>query len=501
MSTQEAPLRLRYYFSATLLILFLFPISVAHATYPENVTATPGYCTTGNVTLSWDPPAEGAYIAQSVTDTHDFSDGNPALSETLNFANPLPPGNYSVETFGFDNNWQNQLWYDPDTFNPSFTVPTGHTLSSYVATGTIPDNDGAVDNTQFLLFADASNPNAIAYAISDNGTVIATTSATTYTLTGLNPTKSHYIEVGTIVANQPANWWVGAVSCPVPDLTSWGTNNDPSYGTTGESESFTANVFNAGNADASNFPNIFQIMDSTMTNTIARVDAGIISSLPRWGTTEISSSYTFNTPGDYNIRACANMDTSGAVTTLDSDPDNNCSAWQPLNVSPPAPSCPTLSVNKTDINAGDPVTLTWSCRNASSCTEVSNTDGFVTGGSLSGSHSATPTATGPATYGLTCDGSTFYFPSVTVHSPTVSLIATPARVPAGATTTIAWSSSDTSSCSITKNGKPFSSGPTSSLGVADTITGQTKYVITCHTYGADVTSSIVANVGPDFQDF
>jgi hypothetical protein len=167
-----------------------------------------------------------------------------------------------------------------------------------------------------------------------------------------------------------------------------------------------------------------------------------------------------------------------------------------------AATCSTLSVSSTDINTGSPVTLTWSCSNAPSCTEISNSDGFSTGGGISGSDVANPSiSSGTVTYGMTCGGSNFYFPTVSVHSPSVTITASPARVQSGGSSTIAWSSVGATSCSVTKNGSSWKTG-TSNTGVVEAnITTQTVYAITCHTNGADATGSATVNIGANYQQF
>jgi hypothetical protein len=154
-------------------------------------------------------------------------------------------------------------------------------------------------------------------------------------------------------------------------------------------------------------------------------------------------------------------------------------------------------VSKTDINVGDSDTLTWSCTNTSSC---NSTGGFSTGGKTSGHASVTPATTGLITYGITCSGAPFYFPQIDVHSPDVSISASPTRVLVGGNTTVSWTSTHTLSCSITKNGSAWKSG-LSNAGVTTPIQTQTTFTITCSTSGAPVTDSVVVDVQADFQEF
>jgi hypothetical protein len=103
---------------------------------------------------------------------------------------------------------------------------------------------------------------------------------------------------------------------------------------------------------------------------------------------------------------------------------------------------------------------------------------------------------------MTCDGQPIPpFPTITIHSPAVNITANPLRVVVGNQTNVSWTSNDTTSCAVTKNGNAWNTG-LNNVGVKDTVTAQSTYAITCHTtYGGDVTSSVIVNVGPAFQEF
>ncbi len=493
-----------YFLYTSLLVLVIFPFSLAHATYPSNITVTAGSCSAGTVSLSWGPPDETTYLITWISyEPHDFSASN-TFSKTYNLSDPLPPGSYYIDTSGYDSGY-NGLWYG--TSLGSTHVSAGDTVTSVTQSGTISGNDGGNDYVDSFLFTDPSNVNMLAYAIADNGTILATTTGTSYTVTGLSTTTSHYIQVGTIVANQTNGiWYSDAIECPLPDVIAGGNNEFAPYPIlTGQSESFSNDVQNWGDAVATNFPNIFQIVDSTMTNTIARVDAGTISSLDGEGaSTPLSGSYTFTTPGTYYVRTCANMNTSGATVITESDSDNNCNNWSPLTVTSPPPACSTLTATPSTIDTGGTVHLTWLCQNVSSCAAISNTDGFTTNGHTSGSGSAVPSTPNDAlTYGMTCDGTNFYFPPVAVVTPTVNISANPARVrQSGATTTVSWNSSnvDPSSCSVKQNGATLSSGLNNGSTIA-TINSQTTFSISCSASGPTVTSSAAVNIAPGFLEF
>ncbi|MDO8589756.1 MAG: CARDB domain-containing protein [bacterium] len=121
-----------------------------------------------------------------------------------------------------------------------------------------------------------------------------------------------------------------------PDLTAGATTAMPSPSIPGESVSFSSSVSNIGTDVALNFHNIFQVSNSSMTSTIVRVDTGIVPSLAVGSSTNISGSHAFVSSGTYNVRACANMLTSGNMNIDidgESDVTNNCGLWTIVEVS------------------------------------------------------------------------------------------------------------------------------------------------------------------------
>jgi hypothetical protein len=244
-----------------------------------------------------------------------------------------------------------------------------------------------------------------------------------------------------------------------------------------------------------------------------------------------SGSINYNTPsiaGAYGYYVQANKSSTGetvisnkftvtvnpALVTSCSDGANNppacntCSSpliWNGsacVSSPPPPPSvtCSTLDANPTDIDIGSSVALTWVC--SATCPAISNSDGFSTGNKASGSDTATTTKTGSVTYGMTCGGSTFYFPPVTVESPQVSISATPTRVIPGGSTSVSWTSSGVTSCTVSRNGALWETG-TSSPGVVDAnLSGQVTYLLSCNTAtGPSATDSVIVDVNADYSEF
>src|SRR3989344_3594927 len=116
-----------------------------------------------------------------------------------------------------------------------------------------------------------------------------------------------------------------------PDLIVGPTNtSNVAYGNT---TPFSATVTNSGNATASNFPNIFQVANSDISNTIAYVPAQTIATLGASASNGIYASYALPV-GSYNVRACTNRDTTFAIGISESNQDNNCGPAGPLNWTP-----------------------------------------------------------------------------------------------------------------------------------------------------------------------
>ena len=302
--------------------------------------------------------------------------------------------------------------------------------------------------------------------------------------------------------------WDGShCNTPPPDLTAGATTLSPTPGFTGQSESFSAPVSNIGSGPASNFPNIFQIDNSSLSATVAMVGATTVSSLAPGASTSISGAYTFASAGTYNVRACANFNTSWAGSIPESNPSNNCGAWQTVTIAYPVPTA-TLIPAQTIIDSGQSATLHWNATNATSCTS----GGFPTGGATTGSASVSPSTT--SNYQVSCTGPggtvSSNIATVTVRVPTVSIGATPTRVPAGGSITVSWTASNVNTCTIMRNGVlwktlPADSSRALSGSASDTITTQTTYVISCTNNASSsataATATQIVNVLQSFREF
>ncbi|MFA5876784.1 MAG: CARDB domain-containing protein [Candidatus Paceibacterota bacterium] len=188
----------------------------------------------------------------------------------------------------------------------------------------------------------------------------------------------------------------------------------------------------------------------------------------------------YNTPGSYCIQGELTSNSgswnilykmySGAGTAS----ATKTYALTYINASP-APTT-SISLAPTSISAGYSSALTWSSTNATSCTGT----GFSTGGALSGTVSVSPSQT--TTYSVSCTGAggtaqgsatlTVTPPS---SSPSILLTASPSSVTAGGSTTLSWTSSNTSYCSSTQ----FDTAGATSGSITITPNASTNYTLTC----------------------
>jgi hypothetical protein len=143
-----------------------------------------------------------------------------------------------------------------------------------------------------------------------------------------------------------------------------------------------------------------------------------------------------------------------------------------------APPVATISAAATTVASGAMTTLTWDSTNATACT---GSDGWTGALSPSGSQ-MTAALTTSTTYSLTCSGpgGTSSPAAVTVvvaPAATVTLMANPQTVVAGATSTLVWTSTNATSCSA--SGGWSGDLATSGTQVTAALTTSTAYSLTC----------------------
>jgi hypothetical protein len=300
---------------------------------------------------------------------------------------------------------------------------------------------------------------------------------------------------------------------------------------------------------------MFQVIDSNNNNFTFRT-ANTVSSLPAGQSTTIAGSIPVSggsslPAGTYRVRACANENTSWGGSIAESNPNNNCGAYQSFTVqtvcygqgctpsnpcsggscscsagwsgqpktgtpsaccSPTAGVCPalptaTLSVVDATVDVGQSTTLHWNSQNATACTGT----GFTAGGPSGSRGTGTLNTPGTQPYQVICTGSggasAPAFASVDVLQPTATISANPARVKSGSSTTLTWSGSSVKSCTVSGPGVSVSGNATAgsfttgSPKTISTVTAQSVYTITCQTNGSPVTDTVIVNLLPDFTTF
>jgi hypothetical protein len=145
-------------------------------------------------------------------------------------------------------------------------------------------------------------------------------------------------------------------------------------------------------------------------------------------------------------------------------------------VTPPATV--SLTANPQSVVVGATSTLTWTSTNATSCTA----SGGWTGAQATSGTQVTAALTTSTTYSLTCTGaggaSTPAAVTVVVAPvATVTLMASPQSVAAGATSTLTWTSTNATSC--TASGGWTGTEPTGGTQVTAALTTSTSYSLTC----------------------
>ncbi|HEY0948534.1 MAG TPA: CARDB domain-containing protein [Candidatus Paceibacterota bacterium] len=295
---------------------------------------------------------------------------------------------------------------------------------------------------------------------------------------------------------------------PQPDLVAGTvTAGSPQAGV---SATLSADVTNVGPATSGSFPILFQVSE-----TGALAQSGYLAALGSGASRSGSASYTFPAAGTYQVRACANYNTSWTAITTESNYANNCGPWTTITVSsapqPPALSC---SVSPTSVALGGSVTYR---ANPSGGASGPYTWVAADGGSYGTGATVTRTFTASGTYAMNVDTSSTarsYCPNVTVTSNACSgastnltITATPERVRAGQSSTITWNATgvngESATCTVSGPGiswsSPVSAAPQCSVGgsASATIASQSTYTLTC----GGVSENVVVNVIPKIIEF
>ena len=186
-------------------------------------------------------------------------------------------------------------------------------------------------------------------------------------------------------------------------------------------------------------------------------------------------------------------------------------------------SCnPTLSASPSSIDLGQTTSLNWSIPSSACATSCKFSDGHAVTGAT-GSYTVTPpapTSGSTVTYAISCPANSTYTAQtpVTVVVPSASITAAPPRVHAGDSSTITWSATNIDSCSITRNGDPWTTpagitltdipaDPSRNVASSsdDLVSSQTVYRISCvndsGTVVAQAAAQAIVNVIPGFEQF
>ena len=205
---------------------------------------------------------------------------------------------------------------------------------------------------------------------------------------------------------------------------------------------------------------------------------------------------------------------------------SNGSWYQNSNsCAPPAASCPTTTIGSCSLSptasggtsgsciAGYTGSCSYSCSNgtwyasSNSCAAPANCTtpwGNTIASGVSVLAFSTPSvvspAACPASQNRLCTSGTlsgsYQYQNCTVLNPTATISASPTRVQSGKTTTVTWSSTDTTSCTVSGPGLS-ASGTSGSQPV--TVTSQAVYTVSCNSGAATATATV--NVVPTFQEF
>jgi hypothetical protein len=162
----------------------------------------------------------------------------------------------------------------------------------------------------------------------------------------------------------------------------------------------------------------------------------------------------------------------------------------------PSPT-PTVQItaSPSSLTAGSSSTLTWSSTHASSCTASGAWSGTK---ATSGSQSA-GALTANSTFTLTCTGtagsasqSAVVTIAATSAMPTVQLVANPASITSGSSSTLMWSSTNASSCSASGGW----SGAKSTSGSQSTgnLTANATFILTCTGAAGSASQSAIVSV-------
>ncbi len=163
-----------------------------------------------------------------------------------------------------------------------------------------------------------------------------------------------------------------------------------------------------------------------------------------------------------------------------------------VSVTAAAPSV-TFTANPATVKSGATSMLTWTSTDDSSCTA----SGGWSGSQPTSGSKATASMTATTRFILTCTGaggSATQSATITVAAtaPSISLSASPSRVASGGKSTLAWSSSNATSCTAASGWSGTLA--TSGTRVTGAISAATTYTVSCTGAGGTATQSVTVGV-------
>lgn len=500
-----------------------YVVNVPSQSFPYSLSVTP---------ITNQPPTAPT-VTCSPSPVNINTDVNVALTST-------DPQNQNV-SYGVD-------WTGGSTVNSGWTAPvpsgTSQTITktggfaapgTYTVTGFAKDTSGSQSTGSSCTFtvtaaAPTVSLTATPGSVNPGGSAtLAWTSTGATSCTGTNfstgGATSGSVSTGALSATQ-----MYSVSCTGPggnasdsaqvtvntaaDLTAGGVSLSNGSPVAGTGLSLTAQATNIGNSPSGSFPVLFQVQDSA-GNNVSMVDSSYLAGLAVGASAPASIPYTFSAAGAYQVRACANENTSMVPIVTESNYANNCGGWTSVTVAPPAPTG-ALSCTVSNQNPTPGTTITYTVTPSNGATGP-YTWNDTQGGSYGTGATASRLIPSTGSYVMNVSGQNVAqqpvsCPVVTggCGTPSGSITATPNRVRANDTTTpitITWSASGVNtSCTLSGPGVPGGSQtvPANSCSVGNqtatipSIAAQSVYTVTC---GGTVVGKAIVNVIPAFQEF
>jgi len=222
------------------------------------------------------------------------------------------------------------------------------------------------------------------------------------------------------------------------------------------------------------------------------------STVLNWSTTEVDNCVA---SGDWSGNKSASGSEVSAQLTTDSlfiltcEGDNGDISFN-LYVSVSAPPPPTIAIsaNPTNVSTNGTTTLSWSSANATSCTASGD---WSSSKGTTGSQT-TSTLTVDSSFNLSCSGAggtvnesvnvTVFAPS----TPIVNLTASPSNLAYNGSTTLSWSSNNTSSC--TASGDWSGNKSTTGSQTISALTADSNFNLTCNGIGGSANDSVSITV-------